>query len=94
MPYLAGSSGFDMLENDNINEPLLSDDHPSWVTMEKSEVDDGDEDLSWNRPLSSAATREKKVDADSGVDKLIVFMRLGNLGAAGLLIFVSVRQNE
>lgn len=78
-----------MLENNNIDEPLLSDDHPSWVTMEKSDLEDGEQ--SWNRRLLSAATQEKKVDDDSGVDKLIILMRLGNLGAAGLLIFVSVR---
>ena len=67
--------------NEHIDQPLLNDDQPSWVTMEEN-------DESTNqRPVSSS-------QEDKGGDelpKIILFMRLGNMGAAAILIFGSVR---
>jgi hypothetical protein len=78
--------------NEHIDEPLLSDDRPAWVTMEKN-GGAGDAELPWDRP-STSAERKTNNEGESGADdlpKIIIFMRLGNLGAAGLLIFGSVR---
>jgi hypothetical protein len=74
--------------SENIDQPLLSDDQPSWVTK----THDADEnELPWNRPATAAErTKTEAGSSDDGLPKIILLMRLGNLGAAALLIFCSV----
>ncbi|KAL7515449.1 hypothetical protein ACHAXN_013516 [Cyclotella atomus] len=75
--------------SENIDQPLLSDDQPSWVTMEKTHDADGNE-LPWNRPATAAErTKTEAGSSDDGLPRIILLMRLGNLGAAALLIFCS-----
>lgn len=92
-----------MLEsNENIEEPLLSDDQPSWVTLNASQSEDAD--LPWDRPEPQPAepaddlwprSRPPTATKESGennLPKIVLFMRLGNMVAAGLLVFGSVRR--
>ena len=67
--------------NEHIDQPLLNDDQPSWVTMEEN-----DESNQPNRSGPASSSREKEE-----LPKIILFMRLGNIGAAAILIFGSVR---
>ena len=79
--------------NEHMDEPLLSDDQPSWVTMGNVD-DDKNSDEPWDRPDESPL-RKSNSGEDRIVDdlpKIILFMRLGNIGAAALLIFGSVRR--
>ncbi|EED90727.1 predicted protein [Thalassiosira pseudonana CCMP1335] len=90
-----------MLEsNENIEEPLLSDDQPSWVTLNASQSEDAD--LPWDRPEPQPAepaddlwprSRPPTATKESGennLPKIVLFMRLGNMVAAGLLVFGSI----
>jgi hypothetical protein len=93
-----------MLEsNENIEEPLLSDDQPSWVTLNASQSEDAD--LPWDRPEPQPAepaddlwprsrppTTATKESGENNLPKIVLFMRLGNMVAAGLLVFGSVRR--
>ena len=67
--------------NEHIDQPLLNDDQPSWVTIEEN-----DESNQPNRSGPASSSREKEE-----LPKIILFMRLGNIGAAAILIFGSVR---
>lgn len=80
--------------NEHIDQPLLNDDHPSWVTMENTDTADESE-LPWDRPKSSPPTRRQGSPGGGSnkedIPKVVLFMRLGNVCAAALLIFGSVR---
>lgn len=60
--------------------------------MEKNQDGAGENELPWDRPTPTAADRNKSQAGSSEDDlpKIILLMRLGNLGAAALLIFCSV----
>jgi hypothetical protein len=80
--------------NEHIDQPLLNDDQPSWVTMENTDAADESE-LPWDRLKSSPPTRRQSSPGGGcikeDIPKIVLFMRLGNLCAAALLIFGSVR---
>jgi hypothetical protein len=78
--------------NEHINQPLLKDDQPSWVKT----VVEGSINLPWEDPPEEEASAPTRRQTNSGerqdnLPKIVLFMRLGNLGAAALLIFGSVR---
>eukprot|EP00804_Cyclotella_cryptica_P011022 CCRYP_017505-RA/>CCRYP_017505-RA protein AED:0.21 eAED:0.21 QI:0/0/0/1/1/1/2/0/219 len=79
--------------NEHIDQPLLNDDQPSWVTMENTD-EAGESELPWDRHNSSSSIRGRSKPGGGSVNedipKIVLFMRLGNLCAAALLIFGSI----
>ncbi|KAK1738389.1 hypothetical protein QTG54_011058 [Skeletonema marinoi] len=86
------------MDSDHVvdDEPLLSgedDLQPSWVTLanegEGNDVNDSLWDRVTARQRNNSASRRRARD-DSGLPKLVLIMRLGNILSAGLLIAGSV----
>mmetsp|Transcript_23932 Transcript_23932/g.49561 ORF Transcript_23932/g.49561 Transcript_23932/m.49561 type:complete len:225 (+) Transcript_23932:44-718(+) len=89
-----------------MEEPLLHDDQPSWVTLANEEAEAGNQHRDagfreasqiWAQESGvggvASASRKSSPSAAGGeadLPKIVLFMRLGNLAAAGLLIFGSV----
>ena len=87
-------------------EPLLGDDtQPSWVTTQQDDENNTTSTSTNNSPWDQAAANltanNNNNNSDTWIDpsqdekeddlpKIVLMMRLGNLGAAGLLIFGSV----
>eukprot|EP00986_Skeletonema_menzelii_P017645 scaffold20909_cov160-Skeletonema_menzelii.AAC.1 len=85
------------MDSDHVgDEPLLSgedDLQPSWVTLanegEKNDVNDSLWDRVTARKRNNSASR-RSGSGGGELPKLVLIMRLGNILAAGLLIFASV----
>lgn len=84
------------MEDDEHAQPLLEDDQPSWVTLaEEGDNDTGAESspLTGSSPWDEAAARpnSRRQQKDDDLPQIVLLMRLGNIGAAALLIVGSVR---
>jgi len=86
-------------------EPLLGDDtQPSWVTQQDDEnntTSTSTNNSPWDQAAANLTANNNNNNSDTWIDpsqdkkeddlpKIVLMMRLGNLGAAGLLIFGSV----
>lgn len=87
-------------------KPLLGDDsQPSWVTGaqedENNTTTTSTNNLPWDQAAANLTANNNNNNSDTWIDpsqdkkedelpKIVLMMRLGNLGAAGLLIFGSV----
>jgi len=90
------------MDDDHVRPLLEDDDQPSWVTLQGSDDRStaGSTQSAWDRLAAAAkksnrsaknggGNRQEK-SSDDGLPRIILFMRLGNLAAAGLVIFGSV----
>jgi hypothetical protein len=86
------------MDSDHVDEPLLGDEDPPWVTLAKEgeASGGGNTDSLWDRVTTSRrrnnnnnANGRRRVD-DDDLPKMVLLMRCGNIVSAGLLIFVSV----
>jgi len=91
---------------DETVEPLLGDDsQPSWVTgAQENENNNASTSINnspWDQAAANLTANNNNNNSDTWIDpsqdkkeddlpKIVLMMRLGNLGAAGLLIFGSV----
>ena len=85
------------MDSDHVDEPLLGEEDPPWVTLAKEgEGRGGNNDSLWDRVTTSRrrnnndANGRRRVDDDDDLPKMVLLMRCGNIVSAGLLIFVSV----
>lgn len=91
------------MDDDHVRPLLEDDDQPSWVTLQGSDDSRstaGSTQSAWDRLAAAAkktnrsaknggGNRQEK-SSDDGLPRIVLFMRLGNLAAAGLVIFGSV----
>ncbi len=88
------NSCFTMDDHDELAQTLLDNDQPSWVTLSKEDHDDsgsnGDvRSSAWDRNNYVGKMMNHR-GKNNELPKFIPILRLGNMGAAMLLIYGSV----
>ena len=92
------------MDDEHVRPLLEDDDQPSWVTLQgpdDSRSTAGSTQSAWDRLAAAAKKTNRSAkngggnnrqakSSDDELPRIVLFMRLGNLAAAGLVIFGSV----